>query len=255
MKPRERRRIGRIADRVEGIGPDAARSLSGVALGGQQFGRTGPIVAERVDPRQTEPQHFMLQPDLPAIGIGDKEMGEDAAMPVRAAAAMAQRDACAARQIGEGGARNLGQRPGFETGASERQLRRLDAGEANLPAIVEHKRVAIDDLDRARLCTRLQFASRLCRRQDEQQGTEKRGGEPEAAADGENLHQKPPFPRSLGPGYLGAKRRAGKGRPPDDCSAAGADVGCATRGLRLPVPLPASSRCGPVAQLDRASDS
>ncbi len=123
--------------------------LARCALGCQQLGGAGAIVAKRVDPGQPATQHFMLKPHRLAVRFGREDMRENAAMPVLAAAAMAKRDRLAEHQCRKRRPRLFGKRPCLEIGATQwRQLRRLDAGEPHLPPIAECQRVAIDDLDR-----------------------------------------------------------------------------------------------------------
>ena len=150
MEPLKRRHVGGIPDRIKGVGPDAAPRLARRALGCQQLGGAGAIVAKRVDPGQPATQHFMLKPHRLAVRAGREDMRENAAMPVLAAAAMAKRDRLAEHQCRKRRPRLFGKRPCLEIGATQWQLRRLDAGEPHLPPIAECQRVAIDDLDRLR---------------------------------------------------------------------------------------------------------
>ena len=73
-------------------------------------------------------------------------MGKQPAMPIDAPAAIAEPKRFAPRQYVQQRPRFLGHRPGPETGATERQLGRLDADETYLTAAVEDERVAVDDL-------------------------------------------------------------------------------------------------------------
>ena len=78
-------------------------------------------------------------------------------------AAIAEPERFAPRQDVQQRLRFLGQGPGSETGAAERQLGRLDADQAHMGAAVEDEGVAVDDLAHAAALDDFGVATRLGR--------------------------------------------------------------------------------------------
>ncbi len=75
-------------------------------------------------------------------------MRQQPAVAVPRRRARRDRELAAERQFGQRRLGLLGQRPGLEALAAERQLRRLDADQPDLAAVAQEQGVAVDDLDR-----------------------------------------------------------------------------------------------------------
>ena len=97
-------------------------------------------------------------------------------MPVDTPAAIAEPERFAPRQDVQQRLRFLGQGPGSETGAAERQLGRLDADQAHMGAAVEDEGVAVDELAHAAALDDFGVATRLGRDTAVRVGEELRGG-------------------------------------------------------------------------------
>ena len=111
----------------------------------QHLGDQAAIVVEGINPGEAGSEHGALNPR----SIACRQMSEDAAMTVLAGAPEMQRERRVADQLYQMRARLGGERPGRIVRPAERQLRPLQADEADLAQSVEPHRVGIDHFDDA----------------------------------------------------------------------------------------------------------
>ena len=150
-----------MANLVEGVPPDSALRLPGLSPDRQHLRDLGTVVPETVYPRHTAPQDFTLDPgsrfvmqvrQLSVVAIDPSDaVGQGHGL------VQGEREQCRFRLIG--------QRPGLEIPASERELRRLDTHEADFAPVMQDQRIAIDDFDDFAASGRRQL---ICRRRQSQ---------------------------------------------------------------------------------------
>ena len=126
--------------------PDAELGAAGAAFLRQHLADQAAIVTKAINPRHARRQQFALQPEP----IGAQQMRQRATVAVGFAAAIIERQGFAERQRLKRLFGFLGERPGFEAGAPERQLGRLDADQAHFRAVFEEQRIAVDHFDGGR---------------------------------------------------------------------------------------------------------
>ena len=118
---------------------------------GQHVVDQGAVVGEAVDPRHSQFEHPALHPGP----VGERKLGQRAAVTVDLSPAIGQLQSLAESQLLQSVAGLLGQGPGLEAAPAERQLGRLDPDQAHFPSVIQFQSVAVDNGDGAGCLARL----------------------------------------------------------------------------------------------------